>query len=129
VSAIRERAKTHVLWLHAITSERAGARLSAPDRFLREGGVAGNWNERVTDEEGKYDVKQMKSASEEDILNFPVDNIEAAVDQLTGLGVRFEHYDEPMKTDAKGIHRGTRGPNIAWFKDPAGNILSVLERK
>jgi hypothetical protein len=42
-------------------------------------------------------VKQMKSANEEDILNFPVDNIEAAVDQLTGLGVRFEHYDEPMK--------------------------------
>ena len=63
------------------------------------------------------------------ILNFPVDNVEAAVDQLTRLGVRFEHYDEPMKTDAKGIHLGTPGPNIAWFKDPAGNILSVLERK
>jgi hypothetical protein len=75
VSGIRERAKTHVLWLHAITSERVGARLSAPlafaDKlrshliaFLREGGVAGNWNARVTDEEGKYDVKQMKSEDE-----------------------------------------------------------------
>ncbi len=60
----------------------------------------------MTDEEGKYDVKQMKSANEEDM-----------------------NYDEPMKTDAKGIHRGTPGPNIAWFKDSAGNILSVLERK
>lgn len=62
------------------------------------------------------------------ILNFPVDNIEAAVDELTKRGVSFEQYDEPeIKTDAKGIHRGDEGPNIAWFKDPAGNILSVLE--
>jgi len=61
------------------------------------------------------------------ILNFPVDNIEQAVDELTKLGVRFEHYDEgDLKTDEKGIFRGG-GPKIAWFKDPAGNILSVLE--
>ena len=60
------------------------------------------------------------------ILNFPVDDIEQAVDQLTKLGVRFEHYEGDIKTDAKGIHRNA-GPKIAWFKDPAGNILSVLE--
>ena len=61
------------------------------------------------------------------ILNFPVDNIEQAVDELTKLGVRFERYDEgDLKTDEKGIFRGG-GPKIAWFKDPAGNILSVLE--
>lgn len=60
------------------------------------------------------------------ILNFPVDNIETAVDALTERGVRFEHYDGDIQTDEKGIARGN-GPNIAWFKDPAGNILSVLE--
>ncbi len=63
------------------------------------------------------------------ILNFSVDDIEKAVDELTELGVVFEQYDEPIKTDEKGIHRGEEGPIIAWFKDPAGNILSVLEEK
>jgi predicted enzyme related to lactoylglutathione lyase len=60
------------------------------------------------------------------ILNFPVDDIEQAVDELAGRGVHFEHYEGKLKTDAKGIFRG-EGPKIAWFKDPAGNILSVLE--
>jgi catechol 2,3-dioxygenase-like lactoylglutathione lyase family enzyme len=61
------------------------------------------------------------------VLNFPVDNVEKTVDELTQRGVRFEVYNEPdLKTDARGIHRD-RGPKIAWFKDPAGNILSVLE--
>ena len=61
------------------------------------------------------------------LLNFPVDNVEKAVDVLSQRGVRFEVYDEPsLKTDARGISRGN-GPTIAWFKDPAGNILSVLE--
>ena len=59
------------------------------------------------------------------ILNFPVDDIEAAVAALKAAGVEFESYDEP-KTDEQGIHRGG-GPLIAWFRDPAGNILSVLE--
>jgi len=60
------------------------------------------------------------------VLNFPVDDIEAAVDTLAGKGVRFEIYDEgPTKTDEKGIVRGY-GPEIAWFRDPAGNILSIL---
>ena len=62
------------------------------------------------------------------VLNFPVDNIEQAVEELTKRGVRFETYDtEEIKTDEKGIARGGGGPSIAWFKDPAGNILSVLE--
>lgn len=61
------------------------------------------------------------------ILNFPVDNIEQAVDELTRRGVQFESYNEgDLVTDDKGIFRGG-GPKIAWFKDPAGNILSVLE--
>jgi catechol 2,3-dioxygenase-like lactoylglutathione lyase family enzyme len=60
------------------------------------------------------------------ILNFPVDDVEKAVDSLTSAGVRFERYEGELETDEKGIFRG-RGPVIAWFKDPAGNILSVLE--
>jgi predicted enzyme related to lactoylglutathione lyase len=61
------------------------------------------------------------------VLNFPVDDIEEAVDELTSLGVKLEHYNLPdIKTDQRGIFRGP-GPVIAWFKDPAGNILSVLE--
>ena len=61
------------------------------------------------------------------ILNFPVADIEATVDELTTRGVTFQMYDtDYLKTDAKGIVRGG-GPLIAWFTDPAGNILSVLE--
>ena len=61
------------------------------------------------------------------VLNFPVDNVERTVDELSQRGVRFEIYNEPnVKTDARGNSRGN-GPTIAWFKDPAGNILSVLE--
>jgi catechol 2,3-dioxygenase-like lactoylglutathione lyase family enzyme len=61
------------------------------------------------------------------ILNFPVDDIEAAVDELTRRGVRFERYEgTEMETDEKGIFRGG-GPLIAWFRDPSGNILSVLQ--
>ena len=60
-------------------------------------------------------------------LNFPVDDIDAAVDELVRAGVQFERYE---MTDEKGIARGIasgQGPDIAWFKDPAGNILSVLQ--
>jgi catechol 2,3-dioxygenase-like lactoylglutathione lyase family enzyme len=61
------------------------------------------------------------------VLNFPVDDVDLAVEELTKRGVRFEKYQGPeIKTDEKGIMRGN-GPTIAWFKDPAGNILSVLE--
>jgi catechol 2,3-dioxygenase-like lactoylglutathione lyase family enzyme len=59
------------------------------------------------------------------ILNFPVDDVEAAVDELTARGVDFERYDG-FDQDEKGISRAG-GPTIAWFKDPAGNILAVLE--
>jgi len=62
------------------------------------------------------------------ILNFQVDDIDAAVDGLAARGVQFERYDG-MPQDEKGVMRGraaNRGPDIAWFKDPAGNILSVL---
>ena len=61
------------------------------------------------------------------VLNFPVPSVDKAVDDLNQRGVRFEIYNEPnLKTDARGVSRGN-GPTIAWFKDPAGNILSVLE--
>jgi catechol 2,3-dioxygenase-like lactoylglutathione lyase family enzyme len=63
------------------------------------------------------------------ILNFPVDDIDAAVDELTSRGVVFERY-EGFGQDEKGVFRGLasgQGPDIAWFKDPAGNILSVLK--
>jgi catechol 2,3-dioxygenase-like lactoylglutathione lyase family enzyme len=61
------------------------------------------------------------------ILNFPVANIEQTVDELARRGVRFESYNEgDLVTDEKGIFLGG-GPKIAWFRDPAGNILSVLE--
>ncbi|WP_462267893.1 VOC family protein [Mucilaginibacter sp.] len=60
------------------------------------------------------------------ILNFPVADVEQAVDELTARGVTFEKYEgTPMATDAKGIFR-KGGPLIAWFKDPAGNLLSVI---
>jgi hypothetical protein len=68
------------------------------------------------------------------VLNFQVRDIDEAVDSLTSAGVRFEHYDTAdMKTDAKGVVRGdtqrdgSKGPSIAWFRDPSGNIVSVLE--
>ena len=64
------------------------------------------------------------------VLNFPVDDIETAVEELKALGVKLERYDLPdLKTDEQGIFRGDPGPQIAWFKDPAGNILSVLEEE
>ena len=61
------------------------------------------------------------------ILNFPVPDVDNCVDALNSRGVSFEQYDFPgMKTDEKGIMRG-QGPDIAWFQDPAGNIISVLK--
>ena len=60
------------------------------------------------------------------VLNFPVPDIEKAVDELAGRGITFQHYDDPP-TDEKGIMRAG-GPLIAWFTDPAGNVFSVLEQ-
>jgi catechol 2,3-dioxygenase-like lactoylglutathione lyase family enzyme len=59
------------------------------------------------------------------ILNFPVEDIDRAVDELSKRGVRFERYDG-LPQDERGVMRG-EGPPIAWFKDPAGNVLSVLQ--
>jgi len=64
------------------------------------------------------------------VLNFAVDDIDNAVDELTNSGITFESFEGDMETDEKGIFRGADsgdGPNIAWFKDPAGNFLSVIE--
>jgi len=63
------------------------------------------------------------------ILNFPVGDVESTVDALAERGVRFERYEgTDIETDEKGIARGA-GPLIAWFKDPAGNILSVIQQQ
>ena len=69
------------------------------------------------------------TAPKHTVLNFPVEDIDAAVDELAARGVRMEHYDLPnLKTDERGILRGESGPRaIAWFKDPAGHVLSVLQ--
>ncbi|WP_259066903.1 VOC family protein [Mucilaginibacter sp. X4EP1] len=62
------------------------------------------------------------------VLNFPVADVEQTVDELIKRGITFEQYDEPIKTNEKGVLKGNgKGPDIAWFKDPAGNILSVLQ--
>jgi len=64
------------------------------------------------------------------VLNFPVNDIDEAVASLKERGVKFEQYQLPdIKTDKDGVARGPHGPQIAWFKDPAGNILSVVEPK
>jgi len=60
------------------------------------------------------------------VLNFPVPDVEKAVDELAARGVRFEHYENPP-TDEKGIMRAG-GPLIAWFTDPAGNVFSVVQQ-
>ena len=70
--------------------------------------------------------KSDHSPATDTILNFPVADIDATVDELGERGVRFERY-EGFEQDEKGISRDIGGPPIAWFKDPAGNILSVLE--
>ena len=69
------------------------------------------------------------TAPEHTVLNFVVDDIDAAIDGLAERGVQMEHYDWPdLKTDERGVFRGESGPKaIAWFKDPAGHILSVIQ--
>jgi catechol 2,3-dioxygenase-like lactoylglutathione lyase family enzyme len=62
------------------------------------------------------------------ILNFPVDDLDRVVDELAAGGVRFERYDE-FPQDDKGIVRGPGLPEVAWFKDPAGNVLSVIRER
>ena len=71
------------------------------------------------------------TAPEHTVLNFVVDDIDEAIEGLAQRGVKLEHYDWPeIKTDERGIFRGETGPEaIAWFKDPAGHILSVLQER
>jgi len=65
------------------------------------------------------------------VLNFQVRDVEEAVDELTAAGVQFEHYEGELQTDEKGIaHSNGMGPEaIAWFRDPAGNFISILKEK
>jgi catechol 2,3-dioxygenase-like lactoylglutathione lyase family enzyme len=72
--------------------------------------------------------KQNHTPASFTVLNFLVDDINKAVDELKQNGVRFERYEGEIETNEKGIHHNG-GPAIAWFKDPAGNILSVLEKE
>ena len=62
------------------------------------------------------------------VLNFPVDDVEKKADELIAAGIVFEQYEGEIKTNEKGISVSPVGPKIAWFKDPAGNILSILEK-
>lgn len=74
-------------------------------------------------------TKHNHAAATFTVLNFPVKDVNQAVDELTAKGVKFKIYDEPnFQTNEKGIFMG-EGPKIAWFKDPAGNFLSVLEEE
>ena len=93
---LRESEEYGMLWLH----------------------IAGEWDILVYPKPGH-------TAASFTILNFPVDDINKAVDELAERGVRFERY-HGFDMDAEGIFRGG-GPYIAWFKDPAGNVLSVLQ--
>ncbi len=70
--------------------------------------------------------KEDHQAATYTILNFPASDVDAAVDRLTGAGVQMEHYGPDFGQDEKGISRGN-GPTIAWFKDPSGNIIAVLD--
>jgi catechol 2,3-dioxygenase-like lactoylglutathione lyase family enzyme len=80
--------------------------------------------------EGGHDIlvypKPDHRAANYTILNFPVEDVGAAVDELAERGVEFEHY-EGFDQDERGVLRGDEGPAIAWFEDPSGNILSVIE--
>jgi len=69
------------------------------------------------------------TAPKHTVLNFPVDDIGEAIDELTRRGIRMERYDLPdLKTDERGIFRGDSGPSaIAWFKDPADHVLAVMQ--
>ena len=72
--------------------------------------------------------KENHVAASYTILNFPVDDIDQVVDELASHGVEFEQYEGAIQTDDKGIVRGENGsPHAAWFKDPAGNILSLMQ--
>ena len=93
-----------------------------------------NWNDLLMIRVGGRPVlvyaKEDHTPATYTILNFPVSDIEAEVDALAAKGVTFEHYEgTPVETDAKGILRSgiNEGPPIAWFTDPSGNVIAVIE--
>jgi predicted enzyme related to lactoylglutathione lyase len=73
--------------------------------------------------------KQDHSPASFTVLNFKVEDLEKMIDELMDKGIDFEKYDGAIKTDSKGIHKGGEGLLVAWFKDPAGNILSLIQEK
>jgi predicted enzyme related to lactoylglutathione lyase len=98
--------------------ETLGVRVSEQNGLLRLH-IAGDRDTLVY-------AKEQHTPATFTILNFPVDDIELAVEELSARGIEFERY-EGMAQDEKGISRGG-GPLVAWFKDPAGNILSILQQ-
>ena len=114
-----------VQWIRS-AGHREGEEVLQPDAGIKD--VGGPWPTHIA---GGNNVliypKPNHVPATFTVLNFPVDDVDRAVDELTKRGVRFDHYNKgELKTDEKGIMRGN-GPTIAWFKDPVGNILSVLK--
>jgi catechol 2,3-dioxygenase-like lactoylglutathione lyase family enzyme len=118
---------------------RAFSGFAVPDTAAAKGFYGGTLGLEVTEEDGILTLhvaggrpilvypKPDHEPATYTILNFPVADVDAAVDRLVAAGVRFEVYDrEDLRTDERGVLRGA-GPTIAWFRDPAGNILSVIE--
>ena len=105
-----------------------GGKLGITVRDEKEGGLSLDLGGR-----GVYLYpKEDHSPATFTVLNIPVTDIDAAVDELKSRGINFESYGGNIATDDKGVFRGGEGgsgPNIAWFKDPAGNILSLIEKK
>jgi len=100
-------------------SETLGVRVSEESGLL--------WLHLAGDRDTLIYPKENHTPATYTVLNFEVEDADKAVDELTARGVRFERY-EGAEQDEKGISRAAGGPAIAWFKDPAGNILSVIQQ-
>ncbi len=96
---------------------------------VTDGEMPGILTMKLTNNEVTLYTKPNHEPATFTVLNFIVDNINDVVNELNSKGVQMEHYDmENLKTNEKGIVSGY-GPDVAWFKDPAGNILSIMEIK
>jgi catechol 2,3-dioxygenase-like lactoylglutathione lyase family enzyme len=104
---------------HGFYTDTLGVETTEPNEHFFELKLGGGGTVLIY---GKPDYKPATYT----VLNFPVEDVETAVDALSGRGIEFERYDG-MNQDEKGIERGPEGPAIAWFTDPAGNIISVLQ--
>ena len=122
-----------------LKDSRAFSGFAVPDIAAAKEFYAGTLGLEVTEENGMLTLhlagdrgvlvypKPDHTPATYTVLNFPVDDVDSAVDELTAAGVPFEVYTGgELETDERGVFRG-EGPTIAWFRDPAGNILSVLE--